>query len=171
MLSEQEFTKHAQACFPSLVKTLFRYLDDWDDAEDCAQQALMKAWANRESFRGDSLFSTWLTRIGINTAYKLIDYNKRRPPKQDVVVEYGLDDEEIHFIDSETPESILIAAEKHEAMQQAYKELTPEQQEVVSMRDDLGMAYEDIAKSLEIPKGTVMSRLYRSRQKIKGEEE
>jgi len=169
-MNNTEFDTLVNAHYHSLVKTLFKYLDDWDDAEDCAQQALMKAWVNRESFRGDSLFSTWLTRIGINTAYKMIDQNKRRPPKQDVVIEYGLDDEEVHFIDSETPESILIAEEKHAAMQQAYKELTPEQQEVVSMREDLGMAYEDIAKSLQVPKGTVMSRLYRSRQKMKGDE-
>lgn len=166
-MSDTEFDTLVDAHYHSLVKTLFRYLDDWDDAEDCAQQAVINAWLKIHTFRGDCQFLTWLTRIGINEAYKLIAKNSRRPPRGDVSVESVDEHFPSNIFDHDTPESLTSLYQSQEAVEVALSKMPSEQADALTLREQEGLTYDEIAETMGTPVGTVQSRISRARKHIR----
>jgi len=144
---------------PKLRNTLLRIVGD-QDVEDVLQEAWIRVWGGLSSFRGDSSFYTWLYRVAINSAKNHLISKSRRPSAF-----YQIDSEEMPSF--ETPEDKIAAEELNDYIQSIFEDLPEEQKESVSLYELELKPYEDIAKEVDIPIGTVRSRIFRARQTIK----
>ncbi len=151
-----------------LGRLLARFIRDPAEVEDVTQEAFIKAYRALPAFRGDSAFYTWLYRIGINTAKNyLMALGRRAPTSTEVDAEdaEGFEDGE-QLRDISTPESMLLSKEIAETVNAAIEELPEELRPAIQLREIEGMSYEDIARIMDCPIGTVRSRIFRAREAI-----
>ena len=152
-----------------IVKLVMRYVRNPTDALDVSQEAFIKAYRALPNFRGDSAFYTWLYRIAINTAKNHLVVMKRRP----VDVDIDLQDPQAYELnarmqDSDTPDAIAQREELRETVEDAIDSLPEELRVAIVLREIDGLSYEEIARSMECPVGTVRSRIFRAREAIEG---
>jgi len=144
-----------------------RFVPDYAEAQDIAQESFMRAYRALANFRGDSQFYTWLYRIAVNTAKNHLVAMKRRPPTSDVDTE----DAE-HFAgslrmqDNDTPEHELLREEIAREVSQTVAALPEELRQAITLREMDGLSYEEIAETMDCPIGTVRSRIFRAREAI-----
>ena len=141
------------------------------DADDIAQDALIKAWRSLSSFRGDCSFSTWLFRVTVNTARDVIRSNARRPV---ISLTRPADDEEEPEIwdvpvtsGDAIPEEAAERRETIEAVRRAVESLPDDQRQAIVLRDIHYLPYSEIAEILGTEVGTVKSRISRGRANLK----
>jgi len=129
------------------------------DAEEIAQAVFFKAWQALPNFRGDAAFSTWLYRMTVNAATDHLRQKGRRETP------LSLDDPDLpQTADlSPGPAEAVQEAERREALNQAIHALPDQSRTVLLLREFEGLSYEEIAQALELPIGTVRSRLARAR--------
>ncbi|MCK6407386.1 MAG: RNA polymerase sigma factor RpoE [Rhodocyclaceae bacterium] len=151
-----------------LGRLLSRFIRDPAEVEDVAQEAFIKAYRALPSFRGDSAFYTWLYRIGINTAKNYLVAQGRRAPTST-----GFDSEEAETFedgdllrDINTPESLLHSKQIGETVNSAMEALPEELRTAIVLREIEGLSYEEIAKMMNCPIGTVRSRIFRAREAV-----
>ncbi|QQR91127.1 MAG: sigma-70 family RNA polymerase sigma factor [Myxococcales bacterium] len=144
-----------------------------EDASDAVQEAFIKAYRNLGSFQGNSNFYTWFYRILMNLA---IDHTRRRrrAPNAQFDEQLGHNSEAVsgaaadllpHMQDG-NPGSVSARRELREKIQAALETLSEEHRAVILLREIEGLSYDEIAEALEIPKGTVMSRLFHARKNM-----
>jgi len=154
-----------------VIKLVSRYVYDPSDAHDVAQEAFIKAYRALPGFRGDSAFYTWLYRIAINTAKNHVAARIRTPIS--AVSEFGSEDSDVDFSarlsDIDTPEALLLSDEVRRTILSAIDALPQDLRTALILREIEGMSYEEIAKTMECPVGTVRSRLFRARDTIDAE--
>lgn len=151
-----------------LGRLLARFIRDPAEVEDVTQEAFIKAYRALPAFRGDSAFYTWLYRIGINTAKNyLMALGRRAPTSTEVEAEdaEGFEDGE-QLRDINTPESLLLSKEIAQTVNATIEELPEELRTAIQLREIEGMSYEDIARIMDCPIGTVRSRIFRAREAI-----
>jgi RNA polymerase sigma-70 factor (ECF subfamily) len=151
-----------------LGRLLARFIRDPAEVEDVTQEAFVKAYRALPAFRGDSAFYTWLYRIGINTAKNyLMALGRRAPTSTEVEAQdaEGLEDGE-QLRDINTPESMLLSKEIAATVNATIEELPEELRTAIQLREIEGMSYEDIARIMDCPIGTVRSRIFRAREAI-----
>lgn len=130
-------------------------LSDASDAEDVAQEAFLRAYESLAKFRGESGFFTWLYRIAVNEALRA---RKRRAfAPIDAVPEAEAPRPETPDEDGPSPA----------ALERLLGMLSDEFRAIVVLRDLEGLSYQEIAETLEIPMGTVESRLFRARRELR----
>ena len=168
-MSEGEFL---EAHAPQVYNLALRLTGNASDAEDLAQDALIRALKALSAFRGDSEPSTWLYRITVNTWKNRVRSEKRRGLWKMIPFDFftGEDhDEEPAFKAEEPPlDAGLETAEKSGLVQKALLELEDESRAIVVLREIEGQSYREIASALQIPEGTVKSRISRAREALKG---
>ena len=151
-----------------LARLVSRLVRDPGEAEDVTQEAFIKAYRALPSFRGDSAFYTWLYRIGINTAKNyLVAMGRRAPTSTEADAEEAErfeDGEQLRDIN--TPESLLLSKEIGATVNAAIDALPEELRSAIQLRELEGMSYEEIAKLMDCPIGTVRSRIFRAREAI-----
>ena len=152
-----------------IAKLIMRYVRDPAEALDVSQEAFIKTYRALPKFRGDSAFYTWLYRIAINTAKNHLVAMKRRP----VDFEVDLQDPDAYDInarlqDTDTPDRIAQREELRETVEDAIAALPDELREAIILREIEGLSYEEIARAMECPVGTVRSRIFRAREAIDG---
>ncbi|HJV07910.1 RNA polymerase sigma factor RpoE [Paludibacterium denitrificans] len=154
-----------------LARLLSRFIRDGSDIEDVTQEAFVKAYRALPSFRGESAFYTWLYRIGINTAKNFLSANGRRP-----VVNSEIEDEDGETFDLasqvpdlNTPETELMNKQILATVNTAVEALPEELRTAISLREMDGLSYDEIAKVMNCPIGTVRSRIFRAREAIAAE--
>lgn len=154
-----------------LARLLSRFIRDQAEVEDVTQEAFIKAYRALPAFRGDSAFYTWLYRIGINTAKNyLMAMGRRAPTSTEVEAEEAEGFEEGEQLrDINTPESLLLSNEIAQTVNSTIEKLPEELRTAIQLREIEGMSYEDIAKVMDCPIGTVRSRIFRAREAIAGE--
>ena len=150
--------RHEKAIF----NLVYRMLGDYDDAAETAQEVFLSAYRAIGQFRGDANFSTWLYRIALNHA---TTRRKSTNTRQHRLV--PLDGTELVSDVELGPAESLEKKEVRERVQRALNELEPEDAMIILLRDLQDIAYEDVARVLNIPVGTVKSRLHRARQALK----
>jgi RNA polymerase sigma factor RpoE len=169
----QQGDKHAFELLVSkyqrkLGRLLSRFIRDPGEVEDVTQEAFVKAYRALPSFRGDSAFYTWLYRIGINTAKNYLVSMGRRAPTTttyDSEEAEGFDDGD-QLRDLNTPENLLMSKQIAQTVNQSMDRLPEELRAAIMLREIEGMSYEDIAKIMNCPIGTVRSRIFRAREAI-----
>jgi len=154
-----------------LARLLSRFIRDPAEVEDVTQEAFIKAYRALPAFRGDSAFYTWLYRIGINTAKNyLMAMGRRAPTSTEVEAEEAEGYEEGEQLrDINTPESVLLSNEIAKTVNATIERLPEELRTAIQLREIEGMSYEEIAKVMDCPIGTVRSRIFRAREAIAGE--
>jgi RNA polymerase sigma-70 factor (ECF subfamily) len=144
-----------------------RYVRDVADVADVTQEAFIRAYRALPSFRGESAFYTWLYRIAINTARNHLVALDRRPPATDVdAAEAEQLDLGARLKDHTTPESLLLQEEMARTIQAALSDLPEDLRTAITLREIEGMSYEEIARAMDCPIGTVRSRIFRAREAI-----
>ncbi len=144
---------------PGVVNVVYRMCGDVELAEDAAQDAFIQAWLHLPSFRPDTSLRNWIYRIAVNAALDVL----RREPKTPLV-----DLETLSMPDSSAgPEIVLLEKERALAVQRAILSLTEANRSVLTLREYGGLSYQEIAATLNIPPGTVMSRLNYARERLK----
>jgi RNA polymerase sigma-70 factor (ECF subfamily) len=165
---KQAFSLLVEKYQRKLARLLSRFIRDPAEVEDVTQEAFIKAYRALPAFRGDSAFYTWLYRIGINTAKNyLMAMGRRAPTSTEIEAEEaeGFDEGE-QLRDINTPESLLLSSEIANTVNATIEQLPEELRTAIQMREIEGMSYEDIAKAMDCPIGTVRSRIFRAREAI-----
>lgn len=150
-----------------LFNSVYRLVDNADDAQDVVQEAFLNAYQALDSFKGGSLFFTWLYRIAFNTAVSM-----KRKQKAVLRIESGRAEaagpgEPLDPSEESRPGFALEQAEQGQRIQHALARLSTEHRAVLVMKDMEGMKYEDIARILDVPIGTIRSRLHRARLELR----
>jgi RNA polymerase sigma-70 factor (ECF subfamily) len=149
-----------------LYNTVYRLLDNAEDAKDIVQEAFISAYQSLDTFKGDSRFFTWLYRIAVNSA---ISYKRKR--RGTLTLYQGGDEftgiEPVDKSETNRPGYELETAEEGRRIQQALNGLSPEHRAVLIMKDIEGEKYETMAEILQVPIGTIRSRLHRARMELR----
>ena len=133
----------------------YRLCGDLARAEDIAQDAFVRVWQALPGFRGQAAFRTWLYRIVSNVAME--ELRSTRPT---------LDIDEADLSTANTPEKEALRAEQRRAVRRAILQLPLQSRLVLILREYEELSYKEIASTLDIPIGTVMSRLNYARQRL-----
>lgn len=150
-----------------VVALIGRYIHDWSECQDVAQETFLRAYRALGNFRGDAQFSTWLHRIAVNTAKNHLVAHKRRPPGEDIDIEDAEQFESaLRLRDNDTPERELMRQEMEQTVMSAVEALPEELRAAITLREVDGMSYEEIAQHMQCPIGTVRSRIFRARDAI-----
>ncbi|HXV40383.1 MAG TPA: RNA polymerase sigma factor RpoE [Steroidobacteraceae bacterium] len=150
-----------------VLKLVQRYVRNPAEAEDIAQEAFIKAYRALPAFRGDSAFYTWLYRIAINTAKNSLVASRRRPVSYDLDLQDGAQVQaHARLSDGETPEALALTDEIRRTVNEAIEALPDDLRLAIVLRELEGLSYEDIARTMECPVGTVRSRIFRAREAI-----
>ena len=151
-----------------LYPTILRLLGSPEDAQDVLQDSFVRAFEKLDQFHGESSFYTWIYRIAVNLA--LSEYRRHRHRGRDRwadPVSLSLAAEPVDVSPETDPAIALERVERELIVQTALNELGPEHRAVVVLKDFDGRRYEEIASLLEIPIGTVRSRLHRARSELR----
>jgi len=149
-------------------RLIARMVRDVDLVQDIVQESFLRAWRALPQFRGEAQFYTWLYRIAVNTAKKMLLELKRVPlPRGGAPGQ----DEETFRADQEpstdeTPETVLAAQEIAHAVNAAMLALPQELRQAITLREIEGLSYEEIATVMGCPIGTVRSRIFRAREAV-----
>lgn len=152
-----------------LFRIALNILHDEDAAADAAQQAFISAFQNLKTFRGGS-FRSWLSRIVVNASY---DGLRRDARARSLPLEvFNQDDEEMEpaawLADPGlTPEAQAETGELLEAIQTSLQDLPEPYRLALVLVDVEGLSYEEAAATLDVPKGTIKSRLARARNALR----
>lgn len=142
-----------------VINVVYRMCGDTQLAEDAAQDAFIQAWLNLPAFRPGTSLRNWLYRIAVNAALDVL----RRAPQMPLA-----DLDELLVSDSQAgPEAALLQKERSLAVQQAISSLPEASRAVLVLREYGGLSYQEISSALDIPLGTVMSRLNYARDRLK----
>ncbi len=144
-----ELVSRHQAAVYRVARGILR---DPAEAEDATQETFVKAWENLSRFRGESGFFTWLYRIAVNAALMA---GRRRPKTVKLVIDRELPR------DPDEGEPTMATLEK------LLGELPPEARAILILRDLEGLSYREISDTLEVPMGTVESRIFRAREELR----
>jgi RNA polymerase sigma-70 factor (ECF subfamily) len=150
-----------------LVGLISRYVHDWSECEDIAQEAFVRAWKAIGSFRGESAFYTWLYKIAVNTAKNHLVAMGRRPPTDDIAVDdavYVPGATRMH--ENATPERELMRQQVEQTVFSTVQALPEELRVAITLREVEGLSYDEIAEKMGCPIGTVRSRIFRAREAI-----
>lgn len=127
------------------------------DAEDFVQDVFVKAYTHLSSFKGGSMFSTWLIRIGYNTAINSLNRRKEYLPLADMDIASAED----------TPEETEIRRITQEAVRCATSTLPQAYKVCVDLYFFYGMQYREISKTTGFPVGTIKSNIFRAKKILK----
>jgi RNA polymerase sigma-70 factor (ECF subfamily) len=159
---------------PAIYNLALRVTRCREDAEDCVQEAFLRAYTGLRSFRGEAAFSTWLYRVALNVAREQAKRAGRLPVCASELLgddpeRAGPELEEIGWRHSSQPdpEQAAVADQRRRVLLRALRTLPDHQREVIVLYDLQGLSYEEIAQVLRIRVGTVKSRLNRARLALK----
>jgi RNA polymerase sigma-70 factor, ECF subfamily len=159
----EQFQDLALPLIPSLYNHACWLLRDGAEAEDLVQETLTKAFRAFDAFEAGTNFKAWIFRIQRNT---FLTSRTALANSQTIFLEDHPDADE--FADSgATPEAIAIQSDNVAAVRRALEELPPHLREVILLCDLEELKYREIAAVLDVPIGTVMSRLARARQTLR----
>jgi RNA polymerase sigma-70 factor (ECF subfamily) len=150
-----------------VIGVISRYVSDWSECQDVAQEAFMRAYRAMAAFRGDSQFYTWMYKIATNTAKNHLVSQGRRPPADDIGIDDAVQlDGGMRLKDRATPEHELMRQEIEQTVFATVEQLPEDLKTAITLREVDGLSYEEIAEKMDCPIGTVRSRIFRARDAI-----
>jgi len=166
-----------QKCFNQLVlkyedrvfNLVYRMVGNHEDACDIAQEVFVRAYNGLGGFKGQSSFYTWLYRITFNT---VTSFRRAAAVRPDHRAPARINENPAHGIEPVAagvdPSDTASAREEHRLVHEAIQSLDEAHRVVLLLRDIEGQGYDEIARILNCPRGTVKSRVHRARQALKG---
>ena len=146
-----------------LYSSMLQILRSETDAEDVVQDAFVLAFTKLSTFKGNSQWYTWLYRIAYNVAINRM--RKRRPT---VSLDGPSENQQFDFADAgPAPDDRLEQQERANQLHLALARLTLEHRSILVLREMEGLEYESISEILDLPIGTVRSRLHRARNHLR----
>lgn len=156
---DELFQRHRSLAY----RVAFRLLGNEADALDAVQEGFVKALVHLDRFRGRSSFKTWLLRVVTNAS---LDLGRQRG-RREVLKQAGHLGYQIEQALDENPAADLERAELREVLQEALASLPESQRQTFVLHTEADLNYREVAEVLGISIGTVMSRLYYARQKLR----
>lgn len=142
-----------------VIAVAYRLCGDAALAEDIAQDAFVRVWDRLADYRPDGNFKAWLVRIATNMT---IDAMRKRKPVVDI--------EDVSLVaPDQGPEAAALSSERAAAVRAALMRLPVQSRTALVLREYQGLSYQEIADALDIPLGTVKSRLNDARRRLKAE--
>lgn len=148
-----------------LFNTLYRMVGCREEAADLVQDAFVQAYVKLDTFGGRAQFYTWLYRIAMN-----LTFSQRRSRRSSISIDEAKEQAGAEPADpSAGPAASALSAEQVDLVQQALNRLPDVPRQVLVLREIEQLSYDDISEVLQIPIGTVRSRLFRARMQLKEE--
>jgi RNA polymerase sigma-70 factor, ECF subfamily len=163
----RDFEAAAMPFLDALYNTAYRMTRNAQDTEDLIQETYLKAYKHFDKFEAGTNLKAWLFKIMKNTFINSYRKNQAIPPLTDFSDIEGSFEDRVHPDSNrqiKNPEDELLDDVLDEDVQRALDDLPPDYRMVILLADIEGFAYKEISEILEIPSGTVMSRLYRGRK-------
>lgn len=157
----ERFETLAQQAERTVYLTCLRMMRTPEDALDAAQETMLRAWRHFSSFRGDARFSTWIDRIAVHTCLDLMR-KKKSVVSLDMLRDDGFDTPDA----CENVYGRLEEKERMRLLRDGLAQMPHDMRTVLVLRDVEGRSMEEIASLLQLPEGTVKSRLNRARKKL-----
>jgi len=145
--------RHEQMVFAVCL----RIMGSRDTALDAVQDTFLTVFRKADRFRAEAAFTTWLYRVATNTCFDLLRKAKRR--RTEPLPEHH-DPVDVHTVDD------LESVELRPSIEEALQAITPDYRAAVVLSDIHGLGIEEISETLEIPAGTVKSRVFRGRRQL-----
>ena len=152
-LDEQAMREAVTGVAAAVRRYVFGMCGNWHQAEDLTQGALLKAWQKRQSFDGRADVKTWIFAIARN--HWLDGLRKKRTAPQEMVI----DEAQIPIRRAPSPPEAAQRGEFVAAVRGAMAKLPPEQHEAIALRESEALSFAQIAEMLNVPAGTVKSRV------------
>jgi RNA polymerase sigma-70 factor (ECF subfamily) len=146
-----------------LCSSLWHVCGSREGAEDAAQEAFLRAYLKLSNYTGASTFYTWLYRIGVNII--ISDHRKRKTQSNTEQNRMRCDQSQCN--NSERPDDSLVREERVAQVRQALNSLSSEHRTILVLREMENCDYDEIASLLNVPIGTVRSRLHRARLELR----
>lgn len=158
----EEFERLAGECERQVYAVCFHTMGNLQDAQDCAQETMLRAYRAFDGFRRDSSFSTWITRIALNVCTDELRKRRKVVSLDAMREEAGFDPPD----QAPTAYARLEEKERLRLLREGLGQLPDDMRQMIVLRDMRGMNYDDIAATLQLPLGTVKSRISRAREKL-----
>lgn len=149
-----------------VASLISRYTQNPADIHDITQDTFVRAWQALPRFRNDSAFYTWLYRIAVNTAINHVNGRRRQFNETDLNSDRSIEDWLNDRQHADGPEQEQAADELAQVVQYALRELPEDMQTALHHREWEGLSYHAIAEQMQVPVGTVRSRIFRAREAI-----
>jgi len=127
--------------------------------DEVANEAMLVLWQRAPDFRGASRVSTWLCGIAYRLALKRLARDSRRPETVEIAEDHG--------VDTRSPEHAYAEVQSHDRLRRAIAALPPAQRAVVDLTFAEGCSYPEIAELLDLPLGTVKTRMFHARTRLR----
>lgn len=165
--SKEAFGKLASRYYDMVYGLAYGILNRREPALDVAQDVFLKVYNDLDKYEGRSKFKTWLYRVSVNAA---IDHQRRIRYADSIdSTDTSDDDDKAPLIIVDPKQDPLESAAQSEMrvqIEKALNQLTPDQRMILTLREWQGLSYEEIAETLQIEAGTVMSRLFYARKRL-----
>lgn len=148
-----------------IFNAVLRFCGNWDNASDITQRAFINAFRKIKDFKGESAFSTWMYRIAFNQS---VSFRREQSRQRSTSLYSGPDNEmSVEPAVDAAPTEKLESDDDRRLVHKALQELEEQDRRIIVLKDLNDCSYDDIASILEVPKGTVRSRLHRARMELK----
>lgn len=141
-----------------------RMMGNREDAQDCAQEAMVRIYRAMGAFKGQSSLATWIYRITMNTC---LDELRRRKVRKVASLDSLLDAGWAPVDAGDTPEEHGLRSEKQAALNAAIQSLPDDMRAAIILRDVKGYSYDEVATILDANVGTIKSRISRGRERLR----
>jgi RNA polymerase sigma-70 factor, ECF subfamily len=163
-LNEDDFEKQILQQRDFLISYSHVFTRCIDESEDIVQETIISAFKHRESYRSEGSLRAWLVSILRNKYISLYRSRQRRPQ---VSLDSFPDSVSLPVLVSAGAEKMVFQQLEHRAIQDAIQNLPSDHRRIIEMSDLEGLSYLEISGQLDIPLGTVRSRLSRARNRIR----
>src|SRR5215831_5086716 len=157
------FEQLSSAYADRIFMLLLRLLGDRGDAEDIAQEVMLRAWRAIGRFRGQSSYFTWLYRIAVNEANRALEKGARRPPS----VPLGADELQLPAPAADDPARQAENSELRRALARALAGLPPALRTAIVLRDVEGFSTQEAAEIAGVSQAAFKSRLHQARLRVR----
>jgi RNA polymerase sigma-70 factor (ECF subfamily) len=162
---QKAFRKLRLKYYDSIFKLINRMIRNREEVEDLTQEAFIKVFASLASFNEEYAFSTWLYKIATNNTIDHIRKKKLHTFSINRPIESEESDYSFELPDTEPePDQELIAAQRKKMLDDAIHSLPPKYRQVILMRHVDEKEYQEIAKTLKLPLGTIKAHIFRARE-------
>ena len=165
----QAFSALVEKYQSKIINMSYGMLSDQEDAYDAAQEVFIKVFRSIDSFEEKSSFSTWIYRITVNVCNDMLRKRQRKISALSLSSTADGDEEKVLEIkdDAPTPQDTAETNETQLEVRRAISELSDEYKTVITLFDLEGLSYDEISSIINVPVGTVKSRLSRARSALK----